>query len=261
MPIIDIENEYDVLNNKDGDIMFSVLERDGEPDNPRLVYDGGEHALLIRNGAHTVILDYINKDVRPMLAQTAEVLIGEHPKRDEKKFVRDYKAAVKIVKNLREEYGSVLKKLEDEEESEADRLIRLTMQDRREKQRVVLYYTELANGGNSNAQYQLARLYLEDIGEEKDRAAAMEWLRKSAKQGHGKAIELLDYEEKNSILITEKSMLPGTEITCTQCGTIIKLKNPLVIHDHSLYVCPKCGVYYEYVCVEPPMDGGPDEWA
>jgi hypothetical protein len=64
---IDIENTYDILQNKTGDIMFSVLERETEPDSPELVYDGGQHALLNRNSGHAVILDYINPNVRQPL--------------------------------------------------------------------------------------------------------------------------------------------------------------------------------------------------
>jgi len=117
------------------------------------------------------------------------------------------------------------------------------------------------NDGNANAQFELANFYLEGIGVPQDEAKAKEWLKKAAKQGHEEAIELLDYKEKNPIVITERRMIPRTEITCEKCGTIIKLKKPLIIHGHALYACPKCGVYHEYVCIEPPMDGGPDEWA
>jgi len=81
MDKIEFENSYAILQNKTGDIMFSVLEREGEPDNPKLVYDGGDHALLHRNGDHVVILDYINPNIRPSLTQAREVLIAEHPKR------------------------------------------------------------------------------------------------------------------------------------------------------------------------------------
>jgi len=83
---IEIENSYDILQNKTGDTMFSILAREGEPDSPVLIYDGGAHALLCRNGGHTVILDYINPDVRPSLTHGKEVLIAEHHKDDKKNF-------------------------------------------------------------------------------------------------------------------------------------------------------------------------------
>jgi lysine biosynthesis protein LysW len=55
-------------------------------------------------------------------------------------------------------------------------------------------------------------------------------------------------------------MIPREEITCTQCGTSVKLKNPSMGKE-NLCVCPECGANYKYICEEPIMDGGPDEWA
>jgi hypothetical protein len=206
---IDFENHYEIFQNKTDDIMFSVLEREGEPDCPELVYDGGEHALLCRNSGHTVILDYINSDVRQSLTHAKEVLVAEHPEDDKKKFVREYMAAVNIVKRLPEEYDSLLSKHENETEEgkfdspvsdeyddapeRAGERVRLMLkQDPKEAQRVVQFYTDMANDGNAGAQYELANYYLEGIGVEKDVAKAKEWLQKAAQQRHQEAIKLLD---------------------------------------------------------------------
>jgi len=196
---IDFENHYEIFQNKTGDIMFSILERGGEPDSPELVYADGEHALLCRNSGHTVILDYINPDIRPSLTKTKEVLIAEHHKTDKKNYVREYMAVVKIVKRLPEEYDSLLSKHENETEDEYDdaperageRVRFMLKQDSREAQRVVQFYTDMANDGNIGAQYELANFYLEGIGVEKDAAKAKEWLQKAAQQGHQGAIKLL----------------------------------------------------------------------
>jgi len=207
---IEIENFYDILQNKDGDFMFSVLEREGEPDNPKLVYDGGDHALLHRNGGHVVILDYINPDVRQPLTKTKEVLIAEHSKKDKKNFVREYVAAVKVVKRLPEEYDLLISKHEEETEKDkfnspdideygddntpersGERVRLMLKQDPKEAKRVAQFYTDMANDGNPAAQYELANFYLEGIGVEKDKSKAKEWLEKAAKQGHKEAIKLL----------------------------------------------------------------------
>jgi len=205
---IEFENSYDILQNKTGDIMFSVLEREGEPDNPKLVYNGGEHALLHRNGDHVVILDYINSDVRQPLKKTKEVLVAEHPKGEEKNFVREYTAAVKIVKRLPEEYDLLLSEHKEETEEgklkypifdehdddparAGERVRRILRQDPREAKRVVQFYTDMANDGNAAAQYELANFYLEGIGVTQDEAKAKECLQKAAKQGHQEAIKLL----------------------------------------------------------------------
>jgi len=156
---------------------------------------------------------------------------------------------------------SFINELNDDPAKAGERVRRMLLQNPREKERVAQFYTDLAEDGNANAQFELANFYLEGIGVPQDEAKAKEWLKKAAKQGHEEAIELLDYKDKNPIVITEQRMLPSTEITCEKCGTIIKLKKPLIIHGHALYVCPKCDVYHEYVYIEPQMDGGPDEWA
>jgi hypothetical protein len=196
---IDIENFYDILQNKTGDIMFSVLERETEPDSPELVYDGGQHALLNRNSGHTVILDYINPDVRQSLAQAKEVLIAEHLEDDKKNFVREYVAAVNIVKRLPEEYDSLLSKFDspvsdeydDAPERAGERVRLMLKQDPTEAKRVAQFYIDMANDGNAGAQYELANFYLEGIGVEKDVAKAKEWLQKAVQQGHREAIKLL----------------------------------------------------------------------
>jgi len=272
----DIENFYDILQNKTGDIMFSVLEREGEPENPELVYDGGEHALLHRNSEHTIILDYINPDIRPSLKKTKEVLIAEHPKADKKNFIREYTAAVKLVAHLPKEYDSLISKhenrtegkndfsllneLNDDPDKAGERVRRMLRKNPGEVERVVQFYINMAEDGNVGAQYELANFYLEGLGVEKDEAKAKEWLQKAAGQGHEEAIKLLDYKEKTPIVITERRMISSTEITCTQCGTVIKLKFSSSSR-HCLIPCPKCGKYYDYTCLEPIMDGGPDEWA
>jgi len=264
---IEIENQYEIFQNKTGDIMFSILERDGEPDSPEIVYDGGAHALLCRNNGHTVILDYINPDVRPSLTHGKEVLIAEHHKTDKKNFVREYTAVVNIVKRLPEEYELLLNEYANEKEEGHDddpdkageRIRRMLRKDPKEAQRVVQFYIDMANDGNVGAQYELAFLYLEGLGVEKDEAKAKEWFQKAAQQGHKDAAELLDYREKNPKVIHDHGMFPKTEMPCAQCGTIIKLGKEYV-DKHNLSVCPKCGAYYEYIHSEK-FDGGPDEWA
>ena len=37
---------YDMLQNAAGEILIIIEYREGGPENPRLVYDGGEQALL-----------------------------------------------------------------------------------------------------------------------------------------------------------------------------------------------------------------------
>jgi TPR repeat protein len=142
------------------------------------------------------------------------VLIAEHPKGDKNNFVREYVAAVKLVKRLPEEYDSLLNKHKEETEEgklkyplfdEHDdapekagaRVRRMLREDPREAERVARFYTDMANDGNAASQFELANFYLEGIGVKQDDAKAMEWLQKAAQQGHHTAIEFLRVIEKN----------------------------------------------------------------
>ena len=54
------------------------------------------------------------------------------------------------------------------------------------------WFTEAANGGNADAQFELGRMYLSGIGIEKSEKIGIEWLKKSANGGNLKAKVLLD---------------------------------------------------------------------
>ena len=40
------EGLYDVVRNKDGELLFCIRARNGKPDHPRFFYDGAGTALL-----------------------------------------------------------------------------------------------------------------------------------------------------------------------------------------------------------------------
>ena len=51
------EGRYDILENNAGEIMIIIKYREGGPENPRLVYDGGAVALLYRSRESAILLD------------------------------------------------------------------------------------------------------------------------------------------------------------------------------------------------------------
>jgi TPR repeat protein len=81
---------------------------------------------------------------------------------------------------------------DDTPERSGKRVRQMLKQDPTEAKRVAQFYTDMANDGNANAQYELANFYLEGIGVEKNEAKAKELLQKAAKQGHKEATKLLD---------------------------------------------------------------------
>jgi hypothetical protein len=90
---------YRVYLDDNEEMMFAILEKDGEEENPMIIYDGGPHAILYRNRKQTVLLDYLNGQVREPLTKIKQALVAEI-KQDRQTLAREYDAPVKQVKQL-----------------------------------------------------------------------------------------------------------------------------------------------------------------
>lgn len=91
----DIEGHYDILKEPDGRLTASIRYWAPEPNNPQLLYNGKEHALLYRSNTHMLILDYVNPDVRDDLKKAKEITITEHDESDN--LIRSYTASVRFL--------------------------------------------------------------------------------------------------------------------------------------------------------------------
>ena len=91
------ESFYEVHLNKNNELMISLRAREGEPESPVLIYDGGDHALLYRTPQSSVLLDFIHPDARPYLLDAKQVLIAETK---DYQVAREYTVTCKRVKNL-----------------------------------------------------------------------------------------------------------------------------------------------------------------
>lgn len=96
-PVIEQEKRYDVYRNRTGDIMIKIRARLDDACAPKLVYAGGEHALLYRNLNNTIILDYIHPAIRTDFMHARRVLVVES---NDNAIVREYVIDVKKVKEL-----------------------------------------------------------------------------------------------------------------------------------------------------------------
>jgi hypothetical protein len=62
------ESRYDILQNKEGEILIIINSREGGPEEPRFVYDGGKTALLYRTKEMAVVFkDIATSDVNQSL--------------------------------------------------------------------------------------------------------------------------------------------------------------------------------------------------
>lgn len=95
--LIEQEENFNILKNVSGDLMVLMRARMENAHEPRIVYDGGEHALLYRNENNTVILDYIHPQIREDLSHAEGVLVVEAQGQS---IIREYVVPVKIMKKI-----------------------------------------------------------------------------------------------------------------------------------------------------------------
>ena len=95
--LVEHEKKFSILKNPAGDLMILIRARLEDAERPKLVYNGGEHALLYRNDHHTVVLDYIHPAIRKALRQKKQVLIVET---NNGSVVREYVCDVAYLKNV-----------------------------------------------------------------------------------------------------------------------------------------------------------------
>ena len=100
------EDFYEAFLNKHNEIMFAIAFRESQPEDAKIIYDGGEHALFYRSPDKTIILDYIHPEIREPLKNSSNVLISEVTTF---KVEREYNVPVKIVKQLPIDKDAILK--------------------------------------------------------------------------------------------------------------------------------------------------------
>ena len=91
------EVNFNILKNGEGNLMLLVHARSGGVSESKVVYDGGQTALLYRTDKDIVALDFIHPAIRTDLKKKKEVLIVEV---DGGAIVREYMANVQAVKTL-----------------------------------------------------------------------------------------------------------------------------------------------------------------
>lgn len=95
------EGRYDILQNAAGEILIIIKYHEGDPDNPRIVYDGTETALLYRSKESAVLLEHINLKAREQLMKVENVLIVEVKNDD---VAREYKVPMRKIRSLKSLY-------------------------------------------------------------------------------------------------------------------------------------------------------------
>jgi len=76
-PLFYVEGFYDILQNKEGDLLFCIRTREGEERMAELLYSGGKNALLRRRIDQYILLDEVHPDVKETLSKIDEILVAE----------------------------------------------------------------------------------------------------------------------------------------------------------------------------------------
>jgi len=71
------ENSFLIAEGEEGELYIFLDAKSDHPLNPRIIYDGKDHAIFERNAQQKIILDYIHPGVREKLRQSYQVVVVE----------------------------------------------------------------------------------------------------------------------------------------------------------------------------------------
>ena len=74
---IEKEEAYVIFPTREDELVFSISVKEEDPVKPKILYDGGEHALLYRSESDIVILDYLPDYVRERMQNIDEAYVVE----------------------------------------------------------------------------------------------------------------------------------------------------------------------------------------
>lgn len=102
---VKVLEKYDILVNDEDEMLFGVDSLGISKGAPKLYYDGGPHAVFLKNEGQAVICDYINPAVRAQLLGLKEVLFVEtqpHAKNDDPEIDDAYQVEVQACTGVTE---------------------------------------------------------------------------------------------------------------------------------------------------------------
>ena len=71
------EKKFVVATDEDNELYIFIEAKKDHPDNPRIIYDGNDHAVFLRRPDEKIILDYINPEIRGELRKSKQVVMVE----------------------------------------------------------------------------------------------------------------------------------------------------------------------------------------
>ena len=71
------EKEYQILPTTNGSLVFAISYKNGEPSSPKILYDGGDHAVLCRTENDLVVLDFLHPVAKKTMQSISDAYIAE----------------------------------------------------------------------------------------------------------------------------------------------------------------------------------------
>ena len=93
----DATNKYDLLQNGAGEIMIIINGEDSPPENPRIVYDGGDEMMLYINKTRALMLNSLTIKAQKAMLNVENVLVVEVKDDD---VLREYNVPVRHIRKL-----------------------------------------------------------------------------------------------------------------------------------------------------------------
>ena len=71
------EKKFVVACDENNELYIFIEAKKNHPDNPRIIYDGFDHAVFLRSPEQKIILDYINPEIRGELRKSKRIIMVE----------------------------------------------------------------------------------------------------------------------------------------------------------------------------------------
>lgn len=93
------EKLYFVFRDSDGILGFTIRSYEGEPVNPRFLFDGDKQVFLLRHPGQVILLDSLGEEFIPLLLTSQKVRFLETPE-DSSEIVRQYDVPVTKIESI-----------------------------------------------------------------------------------------------------------------------------------------------------------------
>ena len=103
--LVEQEKKFNILKNPAGDLMILIRARMDDAAQPKIIYNGGKHAVLYRNNGNTIVLDFIHPSIRQDLERVMALLVVEA---HDGSIIREYMAEVKHMREIPLPNGMIL---------------------------------------------------------------------------------------------------------------------------------------------------------